>query len=165
MWPISIRYITTLSALSIVSHFSFVTYGCSYHYHIGILTVEAYHTEEILFEKPVWENEIFVYCYKHSVFRDNVYQTYTISPNGDFLLKMVTSSQRVLSLPYPGFEIPIDLEQGNKEFLTIEINKVVKELIIVAGGESTLIFDGKTIPLINIGKDGTILRIYLKKHY
>lgn len=127
------------------------------------LVVKAYPTEEVLFEKPVRTNEIFAYRYRHSVFQDDVHQTYVVCEDGYFVLKNVTSSERVLTLPYPGFEIPVVMARTDRKTLTVEIEKRLDEIMVVAGHDNALILSGTEIPLSKISKDGTILKICLKK--
>jgi len=126
-----------------------------------VLAIQDYRTGRDLFSSLIKEGS-FTYQFRHSVFGDDVRQVYSIAPGKRFLLRKVMSSPRVLSLPYPGFELCIPLEKSSKKVIALPLRRFQDELILVVGSDNLFLLNGKAIRLNEIAPEGTILRTYLK---
>jgi hypothetical protein len=132
--------------------------------HTSVLVIENFQTGERLWESHIREGDIIHYDYVHSVYRDRVRQTYRVSGKGHFILIKVTSTPRVLSLPYPGFERPLSLEESNKVSVEIEMHIVQQQVIVVVGGEYTdnrLTVGQQSFGFRSLVGDGAIIRMYI----
>jgi hypothetical protein len=134
--------------------------------HTRVLIIENFKTGERLWESHIREGEMIYYDYVHSVYRDRVRQTYKVSGKGQFILIKVTSTPRVLSLPYPGFERSLSLEESNKTSVEIEMHMVQQQIIVVVGGEYTdnrLTVGQQSFGFRSLVGDGAIVRMYINE--
>ena len=134
--------------------------------HPTVLVIENFQTGELICESKIRQGDVIQYDFTHSVYRDRVLQTYIVSEKGQFVLAKVTSTPRVLSLPYPGFERSLSLEETNQAFVEIEMHTVQKQIIVVVGGEHTdnrLTVGRQTIRFKDLVGDGAIVRMHIDK--
>jgi hypothetical protein len=135
------------------------------HKHTRALVIENFETGKLLWKSPIREGDIILYDYIHSVYRDRVYQTYKVSMEGHFILIKVTSTPRVLSLPYPGYELSLSLEESKKVLVEIDMHTVQQQIIMVVGGEYTdnrITIGDQTINFRNLVGEGAIIRMLIQ---
>ena len=130
--------------------------------HSKALVIEDFRTGQLLWKSHVRQGDIIHYNYVHSVYRDRVYQTYEISEEGHFILTKVASTPTVLSLPYPGFELSLSLEESSQAFVEIELHRVQQQILMVVGGEHTdnrMTIGQQTIHFRDLVGQGAIVRM------
>ncbi len=145
----------------------FVTYAVYTSHEAEALVIEDLSTGRTLWQLRVKEGDEFHYQFTHSFYNVEVYHRYKVTPNDGLTLVSVTSSPVVLFSPYPGYELPLPLEnEGSGELVEVTINKQRKTMVIAVGDEvtdKTLIIRQQSLKLRQIAGDAAVVRVYLSR--
>lgn len=131
-----------------------------------LLMIETVREGRVLWQFPVKEGDEILHQYAHSVYGDEVYETYRVTPSGGFALVKVKSSPLVLYTIYPGFDLPPDAGEKSGDLVEVRMNKEQENLVMSVGGDVTdnrLTVGRKRVKFNGITGDGAVIRIYLRR--
>jgi hypothetical protein len=129
-----------------------------------LLMVEIVREGRVLWQYPVKEGDEILHQYVHSVYGDEVYETYRVTSRGALSLVKVRSSPLVLYTIYPGFDLPPDSGEKSGGLVEVRMNKEQEHLVMSVGGDVTdnrLTVGPQRVKFNGIIGDGAVIRIYL----
>jgi hypothetical protein len=132
----------------------------------SLLMIETVREGRVLWQYPVKEGDEILHQYVHSVYGDEVYETYRVTSRGALALVKVRSSPLVLYTIYPGFDLPPDTGEKSGDLVEVRMNKEQEELVMSVGGDVTdnrLTVGRQRVKFNGITGDGAVVRIYLRQ--